>query len=62
MSEQPTEEWLSVEDVAKILKMDDETVRRWIRTKQLKAYKFGRNFRIRRSDLDKFIEDRSFTE
>lgn len=59
MSQQPPDEWLSVEDIAHILKMDEETVRRWIRNRQLKAYKFGRNFRIRRSDLDKFIEDRS---
>ncbi len=63
MTQQPQpDEWLSVEDVAQILKMDDDTVRRWIRRKELKAYKFGRDYRIRRDDFDKFVRDRATDE
>jgi excisionase family DNA binding protein len=54
-----SDEWLSVEDVAQILKMDEETVRKWIRRKQLKAYKFGRDYRIRRDDFDRFVQERA---
>ena len=52
------DEWLSVEDVAQMLKMDEETVRKWIRRKDLRAYKFGRDYRIRREDFDQFVRAR----
>ena len=54
-----TDEWLTVEEVAKHLKMDEETVRKWIRRRQLKAYKFGRDYRIRREDFETFIRERA---
>ncbi len=57
MSQQ--DEWLSVEEVAQKLKMDVETIRKWIRRKQLKAYKFGRDYRIRREDFDQFVRERA---
>jgi excisionase family DNA binding protein len=53
------DEWLSVEEVAKNLKMDEETVRKWIRRRQLKAYKFGRDYRIRREDFETFVRERA---
>ena len=62
MSQQYPDEWLSVEEVAQILKMDEETVRRWIRKRQLKAYRFGRDLRIRRDDFDKFVKERALDE
>ncbi len=58
MSQQP-ESFLSVDEVAQILKMDIETVRKWIRQKKLKAYKFGRDYRIRRDDFDQFVKERA---
>jgi excisionase family DNA binding protein len=58
MSQQP-DQYLSVEEVAQILKMDVETVRKWIRQKQLKAYRFGRDYRILRDDFDKFVRERA---
>ena len=48
--------WLSVEGIAKELNVSEETVRNWIRRGQLKAYKFGRDFRIKREDYDAFVE------
>ena len=54
---QQSEQFLSVDEVAQILKMDIETVRKWIRQKKLKAYKFGRDFRIRRDDFEQFVRD-----
>lgn len=62
MSQQYSDEWLSVEEVAQMLKMDEETIRRWIRSRQLKAYKFGRDLRIRRDDFDKFVKERALDE
>jgi excisionase family DNA binding protein len=51
-------EWLSVEDIAHDLKVTIDTVRAWIRKKQLPAYRIGRDYRIKQTDYDKFLEDR----
>lgn len=51
-------EWLSTEDVAKELKVRVERVREWIRRGDLTAYRVGgRDYRIKREDLNKFIEE-----
>ena len=52
------EEMLTAEEVAKIMKVHISTVRKWVRTKELKKVKIGiRGYRIRRSDLKRFIEE-----
>ena len=52
----PTE-WITVEDIANELKVSEGTVRWWIRDRKLKGAKFGRDYRIRREDYEKFIHD-----
>src|SRR4051794_14115496 len=49
-----------VEEVAERLLVDPQTVRRWIKSGKLKAYKPGREYRILSSDLDTFLETRSY--
>ena len=51
-------EWLSVEDIAKELNVPLDTVRGWIRNKRLPAYRPGREYRVKREDLVKFLENR----
>ena len=51
--------WLTVRDVAETLKVHEETVRRWIRRGDLVALDLGgprAGYRVRPSDLEKFIE------
>jgi excisionase family DNA binding protein len=48
-----------VEEVAERLLVDPQTVRRWIKSGKLKAYKPGREYRILSNDLDSFLEARS---
>ncbi len=51
-------EWLSVEDVAKELKVSAERVRGWIRRKELLAYRIGgKEYRIKREDLNAFLRE-----
>ena len=51
-------EWLSVEDVAKELKVNPERVRGWIRRKELLAYRIGgKEYRIKREDLNAFLQE-----
>ena len=51
--------WLSVERIARELDVSEETVRNWIRRGQLKAYKFGRDYRIKQTDFDAFVESQA---
>lgn len=55
-----SDELLGVEKVAEELGVHVDTVRKWIRGKQLRAIKLGRRggYRIRRSDLDEFLRKR----
>jgi excisionase family DNA binding protein len=55
----PTEpEYLTVEEVAGRLKVKEKTVREWIATGMLEAYKIGRIWRIRSDHLDQAMEVR----
>lgn len=49
-------EWLTVEEVANELRVPETSVRDWLRTRKLASYKFGKRLKIRRSDLEQFIE------
>jgi len=52
------EQYYSIEEVAKMLKVAYLTVYRWIQSGKLNAYKAGKQYRIKKEDLDKFIEIR----
>jgi excisionase family DNA binding protein len=54
-------EWLTVDDVAKQLKVDEETVRRWIRKGDLAVLSLGAarsGYRIRTDELERFVNER----
>lgn len=50
---------LTTEQVAEILQVHPFTVLKYIKQGKLKGIKLGRVWRIRESDVDKFIEERS---
>ena len=52
-------QWLKVEDIARELDLHVNTVRGWIRDGKLKATRFGRDYRVKREDFDKFVQDRT---
>jgi len=47
---------LTVEDVAEVLGVNVETVRRFAREGRLPAYRIGARLRFRPQDLDRFVE------
>jgi len=51
-------DWLSVEDVARMLGKSPDTIRSYIRQKKLIAYRFGRDYQIKPEDYQKFLESR----
>ena len=50
------EQYYTIEEVAKMLKVVYLTVYRWIQDGKLRAYKAGKQYRISGTDLDKFME------
>ena len=56
---QPTvERLLTIEDTAATCQVSIKTVRRWIKSHDLRAAKLGAQWRIRPKDLELFIADR----
>jgi excisionase family DNA binding protein len=51
------ERWFTVEQIAELLQVTEQTVRRWLRSGRLVGRNFsGRTgYRIRQSDLDAFL-------
>ena len=51
--------FMTVADVAEILKLNQQTVRNWIDQGSLPATRIGRRVRIRRSDFERVLENGS---
>jgi len=51
----PEEEYYSIKEVAQKLKVAYLTVYRWIKLKKIPSYKLGKQHRIKKLDLEKFI-------
>jgi excisionase family DNA binding protein len=51
--------FLTVAEVAELLKLNQQTVRNWIDAGSLPALRVGRRVRIRQSDLDRLLESGS---
>ena len=49
---------MTVEEVSVMLNISEQTIRRYIRNKELNAIKFKRSYRITRDDLNRFIKER----
>jgi excisionase family DNA binding protein len=57
------DELLTLAQVAQITKLHIETIRRYVREKKLPAIKISsREYRVRRSSLDKWLENRQTME
>jgi len=50
------DEFLTVAEIARILKLNQQTVRNWIDQGTLPALRVGRRVRVRRSDFDALVE------
>ena len=53
---EPEEEFLTVAEVAEMLKLNQQTVRNWIDQGSLPALRVGRRVRIKRSDFDRILD------
>jgi len=51
--------YYSCEQVSQMLSVKAITVREWIRTGKLKAYKIGKMYRIDQSQIDEFVSSKT---
>lgn len=56
-SDDPAESYLTVAEVAELLKLNQQTVRNWIDQGSLPALRVGRRVRIKRSDFESLLEE-----
>lgn len=54
------EEFYTLEEVAKTLKVSKMTVYRYIKAWKLLAYKLGKELRIKKTDYEKFLNQSKF--
>jgi excisionase family DNA binding protein len=54
---EPEDSFLTVAEVASILKLNQQTVRNWIDQGSLPALRVGRRVRIKRSDFDRVLAE-----
>jgi len=50
------EQYYSIEEVSKMLKVAYLTVYRWVQSKKLSAVKAGKQYRIKKEELDSFLQ------
>ncbi len=61
MPDEDHDEWLTVREITQLLKVHEESVRRWIRSGELPAILLGSakgGYRVRRTDYDRFLEEK----
>ena len=49
------EKWVNLEDVAEHLSLSQDTVRTWIKEGKLPAYKAGKRYKFKISEVDEWV-------
>jgi excisionase family DNA binding protein len=52
----PPDEFMTVAEVASVLRLNQQTIRNWIDSGTMPAVRIGRRVRIKRSDFDRVVE------
>ncbi len=52
------EEYMTLKEIASLLKLHILTIRRWVAKGKITAYRLDKDYRVKRSDFDKFITER----
>lgn len=48
--------FMTTHEISELLKVSEATVRNWIHEGELRAVRFGREFRVAAKDLEAFVE------
>lgn len=52
------EKFYTVDEIAVILKVNPMTIYRWIKTNKLISLKAGKQYRVKKEDLDNFLNNK----
>lgn len=56
-AQEPSEQWVSVDEVAEHLKVKPDTVYKWLERKEMPAHKVGRLWRFKITEVDRWVRD-----
>ena len=59
-SGRPDNEILTIEEVAAYLRLKPQTIYKWAQEKRIPAAKLGKEWRFRRSVIDRWVDDQMF--
>lgn len=59
MANEPQSELMTAEETCRYLKITSRTLYRYLRSRQIPAFKLGKEWRFVRSDLEQWIRDRT---
>lgn len=59
MANEPQSELMTAEETCRYLKITPRTLYRYLRNRQIPAFKLGKEWRFVRSDLEQWIRDRT---
>lgn len=55
--ENALEKWVGIDDVAQHLGVSSDTVRNWIKSGKLPAYRAGKLYKFKLSEVDQWLKD-----
>jgi excisionase family DNA binding protein len=58
----PDNEILTIEEVATYLRLKPQTIYKWAQEKRIPAVKLGKEWRFRRSVIDRWLDDQMFAD
>lgn len=56
MSENYEDKWIGIEEAASYLDVTRDTIRNWIKKKDMPAHKIGKLWKFKKSELDAWIK------
>ena len=56
------DKWVNIEDVAEYLSISLDTARTWTRSGKLPAYKVGKRYKYKLSEIDSWVREGKITE
>ena len=60
--EEMKDKWVNLEDIADYLSVTEDTARTWVREGKLPAFKVGRRYKFKLSELDEWVRSGKIKE
>lgn len=62
MTYELTDKWVNLEDIAEYLSVSQDTIRTWVRNGKLPAYKVGKRYKFKLSEVDSWVREGKISE